>query len=51
MFPKHAPQDLVGMVRSQGWDGSFANLACRRVMGTILLHQEGILGMIALGFH
>ena len=30
---------------------AFANLACRRVMGTILLHQDGVLGMIALGFH
>ena len=39
------------------WEGhrvgvvAFANLACRKVMGTILLHQDGVLGMIALGFH
>ena len=39
------------MGRSQGCGGSFANLACRRVMGTKFLHQDGVLGMIALGFH
>ena len=39
------------------WEGhrvgvvAFANLACRGVMGTILLHQDGVLAMIALGFH
>ena len=27
------------------------NLACRRVMGTVLLHQGGGLGLVALGFH
>ena len=30
---------------------AFTNLACRRVMGTFFLHQDGVLGMIALGFH
>ena len=51
MFPKEASQDLVGMGKAQGWHGSFANLACRKVMGTTFLHQDGVLGMIALGFH
>ena len=30
---------------------AFPNLACRRVMGTILLHQGGVLGLITLVFH
>ena len=30
---------------------AFPNLACRRVMGAILLHQGGVLGLITLGFH
>ena len=30
---------------------AFPSLACRRVMGIILIHQGGVLGLIALGFH